>query len=126
MGGSRIAGYKNSLTTVRSKVLQRTGVMEIGLKSAWLRGEGILGAGRIEAFFHWRRNLGKIQTGSPQRRRQMQVEYRLNADAVAENWRLSTRSVVNLARSQVYHTERPPYLFTAQRQLILVISQCRH
>jgi len=23
------------------------------------------------------------------------------------------RSVVNLARSQVYHTERPPYLFGA-------------
>ena len=33
---------------------------------------------------------------------------RLNAGAVAENWQLSTRSVVNLARSQVYHTERPP------------------
>jgi len=36
---------------------------------------------------------------------------RLNAGAVAENWRLSTRSVVDLAqtaRSQVYHTERPP------------------
>jgi len=38
----------------------------------------------------------------------MQVEYRLNAGEVAENWRLSTRNVVNLARSQVYHTERPP------------------
>ena len=33
--------------------------------------------------------------------------YRVNAGAVAENWRLFTRSVVNLARSQVYHTERP-------------------
>ena len=31
----------------------------------------------------------------------------LNAGAVAANWRLSTRSFVNLARSQVYHTERP-------------------
>ena len=30
------------------------------------------------------------------------------------NWRLSTRSVVNFARSQVYHTERPPYLFAAR------------
>jgi len=58
MGGSRIAGYKNSLTTMRSKVLQRTGVMEIGLKSAWLRGEGIFGTGRIEAFFHWRGTVG--------------------------------------------------------------------
>jgi len=54
---------------------------------------------------------------------------RLSAGAVAENWRLSTRSVVILARSQVYHTERPRYLFAAtmqrvarvcQRQLILV------
>ena len=32
----------------------------------------------------------------------------LNTVAVAENWRLSTRSVVNLARSHVYHTQRPP------------------
>jgi len=39
---------------------------------------------------------------------------RLNACAVAYNWRLSTRSVVNLARWQVYHTERPPYLFAAR------------
>ena len=31
---------------------------------------------------------------------------RLNADEVAENWRLSTRSVVNLAWSQVYNTCR--------------------
>jgi len=35
------------------------------------------------------------------------------AGAVAGNW-LSTRSVVNLARSQVYHTERQPYLFAAR------------
>ena len=33
---------------------------------------------------------------------------RLNAGGVAENWRLSTRSAVSLARSQVYRTERPP------------------
>ena len=32
---------------------------------------------------------------------------RLNAGAVAANWRLSSPSVVNLVRSQVYHTERP-------------------
>jgi len=63
----------------------------------------------------------------------MQIMGRLKEGAVAENWRLSTRSVVNLARSQVYHTERPPYLFVCstfavlqrvapvcQRQLILV------
>jgi len=34
----------------------------------------------------------------------------LNAGAVAENWRLSTRRVVNVVWSQVYHTDRPPYL----------------
>jgi len=38
---------------------------------------------------------------------------RLNAAEVAENWRLSTRSIVSLARSQVYHTEHPPYVFAA-------------
>ena len=32
----------------------------------------------------------------------------LNEGAVAGNWRLSTRSVVNLVRSQVYNTERRP------------------
>jgi len=39
---------------------------------------------------------------------------RLNACAVAANWRLSTRNVVNLVQSQVSHTERPPYLFAAR------------
>jgi len=49
----------------------------------------------------------KLKRSHPlQRRRQMQVG-RLNTGAVAENWRLLKRSVVNLARSQVYHTERP-------------------
>jgi len=39
---------------------------------------------------------------------------RLNAGAIAvQNWQLSTCSVVNLARSQVYHTERPSYVFAA-------------
>jgi len=38
---------------------------------------------------------------------------RLNGGVVAENWRLLTWSVVNLVRSQVYHTERPPYLSAA-------------
>jgi len=36
-----------------------------------------------------------------------------NTVAVAGYSWLSMRSVVNLARSQVYHTERPPYLFGA-------------
>jgi len=55
----------------------------------------------------------KLKRGHPQRRRQMQMGW-VNAGAAAANWRLSTRSVVNLARSQVYHTERPPYLFAAR------------
>jgi len=56
----------------------------------------------------------KLKQGHPQRRRQMYRWGRLNAGAVAENWRLSTRSIANLARSQVYHTERPSYLFAAR------------
>jgi len=39
---------------------------------------------------------------------------RLNAGAVADNWRLATRSAVKLVQSQVYHTERPSYLFAAR------------
>ena len=39
---------------------------------------------------------------------------RLNAVAVAANWRLSKQSVINVVRWQVYHTERPPYLFAAR------------
>jgi len=40
--------------------------------------------------------------GDHLQRRQMQVG--LSAADVAENWRLSTRSVVNLARLQIYYT----------------------
>jgi len=61
---------------------------------------------------------------------------RLNAGAVAENWRISTRSVVNLVRSQVYlHWASTLFVcstFAAmqrvapvcQRQLILVYIVC--
>jgi len=42
---------------------------------------------------------------------------RLNAGSVAANWRLSTQGVVNLVRSQIYHTERPPHLFVARSPL---------
>jgi len=42
---------------------------------------------------------------------------RLDAGAVAvaaaADWLISTRSVVDLVRSQGYHTERPPCLFEA-------------
>jgi len=52
----------------------------------------------------------KLKRDHAKRRRQLQVYGgRLNVCAVAANWRLSTRSVVNLARSQVEHTERSPY-----------------
>jgi len=79
----------------------------------------------IVLWFH-SENLGKTQTGSP-----------TNGCAKCRcgscKRRLSTRRVVNLARSQVYHTERPPYSFAArspwcsasrgvyQGQLIVVI-----
>ena len=39
---------------------------------------------------------------------------RLNAGAVAANWQLSMRSIVNLVRSQVCHTGHPSYLFAAR------------
>jgi len=39
---------------------------------------------------------------------------RLHAGAVAENWRVSTCSIVNLGRSQVYHSENPHYLFAGR------------
>jgi len=49
----------------------------------------------------FRRNSnGVTQTG---RHRQMQVGYVKCSRGIAENWRLTTRSVVNLARLQVYH-----------------------
>jgi len=38
---------------------------------------------------------------------------RLNAGVVAAKWWLSTRTVVNLVRCQVYHTQHSPYLFAA-------------
>ena len=59
-------------------------------------------------------NFGKAQTGSPSTEAPNADGGRLNAGAIAVKWRLSTRSVVNVARSQVYHTERPPYLFVAR------------
>jgi len=59
-------------------------------------------------------NLGKTQTGSAATEAPNACRWgRLHAGAVAANWRLSTRRVVNLARSQVYHTERPPDVFAA-------------
>ena len=42
----------------------------------------------------------------------------LNAGVVAANWRISTRSIVILVWSQVYRTERPPYLFRDVRNTI--------
>jgi len=58
----------------------------------------------------------KFKGGHPQRERQTPVPWcrLINAGALVANWRLSAQSVVTLARSQVYHTERPPYLFAAR------------
>jgi len=38
----------------------------------------------------------------------------VKCNAVAANWLLLPRRVVNLVQSQVYHTERPTYLFAAR------------
>jgi len=46
-GGVRSAGYRNLLTTTRSKVLHRTGVIEIGRKSECSTGVVFLGTGRM-------------------------------------------------------------------------------
>ena len=58
----------------------------------------------------------KRKRDHPQWRRQMRLG-RFTAGVVAENWQLSACGVVNLARSQVYHTELPLwwlYVFAAQ------------
>ena len=46
-GGVRSAGYRNLLTTTRSKVLHRTGMIEIGRKSECSTGVVFLGTGRM-------------------------------------------------------------------------------
>jgi len=56
-------------------------------------------------------NVGSCNGGAKCRRG------RLNAGVVAENGQLSTRSIVNLFWSHVYHTEHPPYLFAARLPL---------
>jgi len=82
VGGERIAGYRNFFTTMRSKVLQRTGVIEIGRKSECSTGVELFGTGRIEAYFHCRgttdvtmdfsnrRAMGLQKIGAPRRRNQ--------------------------------------------------------
>jgi len=65
-------------------------------------------------YFPVAENLGKTQPGHPNEVAKCRWG-RLNAGAVAENLRLSMRSVVNLVRSQLCHTERPRYLFAARR-----------
>ena len=51
-GGVRRAGYMKRRTTVRSIIRVRTGVMEMGRKSACTFGVGTLGTGKIDACFH--------------------------------------------------------------------------
>jgi len=63
-------------------------------------------------------NLGKTRTGwppveAPKPSAGGTAWGRLNAGAVAAYWRLSMQGIANLARSQVYHTERPRYVFAA-------------
>jgi len=55
----------------------------------------------------------KLKWGYPEQKRQVQVGG-LNAGVVAENCLLLMQSVVDLVWSQVYRTERPPYLFAAR------------
>ena len=43
----RKAGYRKLRTTVFSIILVKTGVIEIGRKSAWALGPDILGTGRM-------------------------------------------------------------------------------
>ena len=76
---------------------------------------------------YWQNSNGVTPNGGAKRR-----WGRLKKGAIAENWRLSTRSVVSVVRSQVYQTELPRYLLqhvrrdaarvtrVCQRQLILV------
>jgi len=58
------------------------------------------------------KDLGKTQTGSSTTEAPKCRWGRLNANVVAENWRLSTWSVVNVVLSQVSHTEHPACLLT--------------
>ena len=51
-GGDRKVGYRNSRTTVFSIILVRTGVIEMGLKSACCLGGRDFGMGRMLACFH--------------------------------------------------------------------------
>jgi len=58
----------------------------------------------------------KLKRGHSQRRRQMEVGCVKCRCGIGANWRLSTRSVANLARSQIRHTEHPPYLLQHGRR----------
>ena len=51
-GGSRRAGYMYMRTRSFSRVRERTGVIDIGRKSAQVMGLGTLGIGSMEAHFH--------------------------------------------------------------------------
>jgi len=52
----------------------------------------------------------KLKRGQPQQGAKCRW-VRLDVGGVTANWRLSTWTVVNFVRSQVYHTERPPVCF---------------
>ena len=90
--GSTVISCRRVCPSVRQFLLKR---LNVGSCNAW------------DCYFLMPKNFGKIQTGSSPTETP-------NAGAVAENWRLSIRSVVNIGRSQVHHTGRPPYVFAAR------------
>jgi len=88
-----------------------------------------------ELWFSGAENLDKTQTGVTPNGGTKCRWGRLKAGAIAENWRLSTRSVVNLVRSQVGLNQTASTLFVCstfavmqrvaricQRQLIFVVT----
>ena len=58
----------------------------------------------------------KLKRGHPQRRRQMQVK--METFDKSNSKAATVASVVNLVRSHVYHTERPP-MFAATEQWLV-------
>ena len=69
-----------SVTSMRSRIRDRTGVLEIGRKSDGMSGTEIFATGRIDAAFHWLGTLeddndkfiipaiGAAKNGAPTRR----------------------------------------------------------
>ena len=94
-----------SVTTMRSRIRDRTGVMEIGRKSDGMSGTEIFATGRIDADFHWlgtmeddndkfiKLAIGAAKNGAPTRRNHAGILSK--PDAV---W-LSLSSILNIRHS---------------------------